>query len=72
MWLLFALDQRGRGVDPRHGAMQQKIAHGEISHLARTDHKTDLFTGRRVRGTQIALQASVLMPLPLFSSLSVR
>lgn len=41
MRLLFALDQRGRGVDPRHSAMQQKIAHGEISHLTRTDPKTD-------------------------------
>lgn len=31
--VLFALDQRGWRVDPHHSRMQQKIPHGEVSHL---------------------------------------
>lgn len=46
MRLLFALDQRRGGVDPRHGAVQQKIPHGEVGHLpGMTQHS--LLTGER-------------------------
>lgn len=46
MRLLLALEQRGGGVDPRHGAMQQEIPHGEVGHLPEMTQQS-LFTGER-------------------------
>lgn len=71
MRLLLALDQRCRGVDPRHGAMQQKIPHGEVGHLPEMTEQS-LFTGERAGVTRETPQAGVLMPLPLFSLRSAR
>lgn len=57
MWFLFAFDQRCGGVDPCHGAMQQKIPHGEISHLTRM-MKQSPFSGECVGVTPVTSQAN--------------
>lgn len=46
MRLLLALDQRRRGVDPRHRAVQQEVPHGEVGHLPGMTEQS-LFTGER-------------------------